>query len=111
MRRMLPLARAARFTAAFGLIFCVATARGSGADVPREIERAIIKRDDVKQACAIEVELQAKARQDPPAGEQWFRFVPGTSSVLVVAPHATVSVQFDPAGTSTLFASSVIFGR
>jgi hypothetical protein len=40
MRRLLPLARAARYTAAFGLIFCVATARGSGADVPREIERA-----------------------------------------------------------------------
>ncbi len=56
-------------------------------------EKAVITKEHVDEAARIEAELAKTYRTPPPEGEPWFRTLPGTSRVLVVAGHATAHMR------------------
>lgn len=56
-------------------------------------EKAVITKEHVDEAASIEAELAKTYRAPPPEGQRWFRTLPGTSRVLVVAGHATAHMR------------------
>ena len=56
-------------------------------------EKAVITKEHVDEAASIEAELAKTYRTPPPEGQRWFRTLPGTSRVLVVAGHATAHMR------------------
>ena len=56
-------------------------------------EKAVITKEHVDEAASIEAELAKTYRTPPPEGQPWFRTLPGTSRVLVVAGHATAHMR------------------
>jgi hypothetical protein len=69
--------------------------------------RAVIDKADVEQAITYEKRLAPNYRRSAPPGQQWFEVVRGSSSVLVVAGHATAqtregSLKWEDGGTGSL---------
>ena len=59
----------------------------------QELQKAFVTAEHVKQALAAEEKLAASYDVPPPAGEPWFRLLPGNARVLVVAGHATAQTR------------------
>jgi hypothetical protein len=69
--------------------------------------KALVKTEDVAAAIRTEWELRKVYEILPKEGEQWFRTLEGTSSILVSAPHATAQMRegklkFADSGTGAL---------
>jgi hypothetical protein len=74
---------------------------------PSHFERALVTKENVQEAIGLERELQKKYNLLPEKGEVWFKFLPGNSKILVVAPHATSPIRegelrFPDSGTGSL---------
>lgn len=76
------------------LLLLLAAAAGCRRDVPTVLfPRAIIVREDVAAAMAIESDLAKRYDQFAPTTRPWFEALPGKSKVLVVAGHATAHTR------------------
>jgi len=70
-------------------------------------DRALVTKKNVAEAIDLERGLQKKYKVQPGRNEAWFKFFPGTSKVLVIAPHATSPMRegrlrFPDSGTGSL---------
>lgn len=70
-------------------------------------DRALVTKENVQDAIALEKFLQNMYNRLPVKGEAWFTYLPGTSKVLIVAPHATSpmregELRFPDGGTGSL---------
>lgn len=70
-------------------------------------DRALVTRENVLDAVTQEKLLQSMYNRLPASGEAWFSYLPGSSKVLVVAPHATSpkrdgELRFPDGGTGSL---------
>jgi hypothetical protein len=70
-------------------------------------DRALVTKENVQDAVALEKYLQNFYNRLPVKGEAWFTYLPGTAKVLIVAPHATSpmrkeQLRFPDSGTGSL---------
>ena len=60
---------------------------------PLLLERALVTREHVEAAIAVEKTLAPVYETLPAAGEPWFAILTGTRPVLIVAGHATAQTR------------------
>lgn len=70
-------------------------------------DRALVTKENVQDAIALEKNLQNVYNRLPGKDEAWFTYLPGTSRVLIVAPHATSpmregELRFPDGGTGSI---------
>lgn len=89
------------------LLYANVYAADVGANNDIIFDRALITKENVQEAIAQEKYLQNVYNRLPVKEEAWFTYLPGSSKILVVAPHATSpkregELRFPDGGTGSL---------
>ena len=96
-----------RWTAFFSGTIAILACTGQAADQKALFPKALVTTEDVQEAIRTEWSLQKNYETFAKDGEDWFAVLPGTSKVLISAPHATAQMRegklkFADAGTGAL---------